>query len=1595
MEKFNFKFLLFCLVIFVFCSNPVLLADWNTGEPHKMHYPQLPDSTGWDICLNHQFLADDFMCSETGPITDIHFWISWQGDIDGQVQQWDISIYRNSPVGQPGLRVWTWNGVGNITIRQYGTGLQGWYCPFNNYLNRPDHSMFYQVNITNILEPFTQTQGEIYWLVIRASVMPGPGDPAVGWKTSKNMPPGPLWGNPAKWSMDGINWLTINTGTISSEYHDMAFVITGTPPPPQMNFGDAPEGTTALAYPDIGVFGRFPTCMTVGPANWVQHTNFGAYFGLIVDFELDGNAGLCQGASCFPPYDQDECFADGDAGLIMPQSFTIDQLLNYVTCPQSTGSPLGIACQTAIWGQNIDIDVHNLMPSGTTAYVNVLIDWNRSGEWSGTSFCPTAGTPEHVLVNFPVPPGYQGPLSTLGPPAFLIGPVPGYVWARFSITETPVMVPWDGSGTFADGETEDYLLLVIEGQPELDFGDAPDPTYPTLAASDGARHQIVQGVLMGAAIDADFDGQPNANASGDDLAGVDDEDGVSFVTNPLIPGQWAQVQVDLSNCAAGMNIYLNAWIDFGADGLWSQSGDQIFKDLMLTGGSIYSLLYQVPFYAQPNSATFSRFRISTLAGLSYTGLAPDGEVEDNLVNIGQNKSIKWMQPPDRTSNGIDIKIDQMRRIADDFQCTSHGYITDIHFWASWYEDRVGVINKINVKIFSDDPVGPGGSDPCNTYSKPDELLWHRDFQSGSFSMQPEGEPLYEGEYWWDPVSQMLIPYGDRQIWRIEMDIPWLEAFEQKGSATNPEIYWLSIEAETVQGELGWKTRDWPGHFMDDACLSAGSEPPYMWRDLRYPPGHPHYESSQPSIDMAFALTGIEPKPPTPHIKWSQPPLEMDVTANWPTYCGWNQPSWTQNMSEPLIGLSAADDFRCIGPMPITSIHWWGSYIEWMEEQLPAQQPTAWLVTFWTNVPAVQPGGYSHPGELLKQFRIPAERVTAEWVGQDHFPNMMPESCFQYNVDLQPEEWFWQEQYSSPDNVFWIGIKAIYPAGIPIMNTWGWKTRPAHWMDDAVTIQCYQTGGPCDFRPIEDPTTGESMDLAFELDTEPNWIKWEQPFTGLRNWKHYEDKVSMAYTDLTGYPIFKELVADDWMCTKRTPVTSIVWWGSYLGYRYRPCSGVQTMPARPDSFMINIWTDVPANAPGNPYPYSHPGKKVWEYRAYNYDEVLVGYDKHPEKLDVAICGAPSVASWNNDVQAKLMATGQFSKVDIIDVRTTTPTLAQLQAYKAVLVYSDALYADSNALGNVMADYVDNGGGVVCAMFEIGYGSNLPNPFAQMWGRWNSQGYYVIPRTPQFGPPAATLGTIYDPTHPIMQGVSNFDGGASSYRPIPTTVLPPGVTRVADWSDSSPLVVTKTIGGARRADIGLYPVSSDARSDFWKSTTDGALLMANALTWVGATSTQSPPHEPVFRYSVSLPREKWFKQRKVNQIYWVSIAAVYSYEPQYQWGWTNHKHVFQDDAVSGIPVGGQINPSWDWRELYDQTGESADQSFVLFTDPSVCVACPDYNWDNIVNFIDFADFADQWRWTGPAGGFSDSDLDCNGKVNPADLKIFCDQWLQSCP
>jgi uncharacterized repeat protein (TIGR01451 family) len=188
----------------------------------------------------------------------------------------------------------------------------------------------------------------------------------------------------------------------------------------------------------------------------------------------------------------------------------------------------------------------------------------------------------------------------------------------------------------------DFTLFAATGRcARYDFGDAPDTgsgtgtgNYETLQANSGPYHQIVDGIYLGSQLpDADNDGTPTTNADGDDNSNsdvtFDDDDGITLSGNDL-QGQTltAGSTVNLDITAAG-NGRLNAWIDWNGNGDFTDAGEQIAIDADVSGGT---LNVTVPAGATVGN-TYARFRYSTQTGLTPTGAASDGEVEDYQVTI--------------------------------------------------------------------------------------------------------------------------------------------------------------------------------------------------------------------------------------------------------------------------------------------------------------------------------------------------------------------------------------------------------------------------------------------------------------------------------------------------------------------------------------------------------------------------------------------------------------------------------------------------------------------------------------------------------------------------------------------------------------------------------------------------------------------------------------------------------------------------------------------------------------------------------------------------------------------------------------------------
>jgi uncharacterized repeat protein (TIGR01451 family) len=241
-------------------------------------------------------------------------------------------------------------------------------------------------------------------------------------------------------------------------------------------------------------------------------------------------------------------------------------------------------------------------------------------------------------------------------------------YARFRVSSAGTANP---TGSAADGEVEDYLV----GTAGYDYGDAP-AAYPTTRAQDGARHRVLQAnnPTLGAAVDTESDGQPSAAANGDDLAGTpDDEDGVVFAST-LVPGTTGSVTLT-AGATGGL---VDGWIDFNADGDFADAGEQVFASQALGAAQSQQFDIAVPVGATSGN-TVARLRISTAGGLSPTGAAPDGEIEDHLVGIGQAQPSIGLA---KAAAGIERVTGQRHRVTFDLRIANTGNVPLANLTAS-------------------------------------------------------------------------------------------------------------------------------------------------------------------------------------------------------------------------------------------------------------------------------------------------------------------------------------------------------------------------------------------------------------------------------------------------------------------------------------------------------------------------------------------------------------------------------------------------------------------------------------------------------------------------------------------------------------------------------------------------------------------------------------------------------------------------------------------------------------------------------------------------------------------------------------------------
>ena len=243
-------------------------------------------------------------------------------------------------------------------------------------------------------------------------------------------------------------------------------------------------------------------------------------------------------------------------------------------------------------------------------------------------------------------------------------------------------------------------------------------------------------------------------------------------------------------------------------------------------------------------------------------------------------------------------------------------------------------------------------------------------------------------------------------------------------------------------------------------------------------------------------------------------------------------------------------------------------------------------------------------------------------------------------------------------------------------------------------------------------------------------------------------------------------------------------------------------------------------------------------------------------DVAIVAAATNSSITSqrftDLRDVLVADGRFSTVDIFSTTrfgTGTPSLSELMNYDAIIHWTNDSNEDAVSLGNVLADYVDAGRGVVQAVFA----NTSTNPDRYLRGRWLDGPYNIIP--PMGGTvqgitaggvlsETAVMSPPLEPDHPVFDGIGDVrlstgrftTGGLfGAWRPT-QTALEPNARLLAQWEDGKTAIAVSDIF-PNRIDLGFHPVSDRVNDGYYDRTSDAGRLIANALLFT-ATAVDPP-------------------------------------------------------------------------------------------------------------------------------------------------------------
>lgn len=894
-------------------------CNWQDGDPHKMHFPQMPDTVGWDVnATSPVVLADDWQCSDTGWVKDFHFWGSWKDDIVGEIQYFILSIHSNIPEGggfgqcfadadcngdgvaltvtdfvylisfvfnagppcipwysgdlngdcvvdardivvfqdyltsglpvfdpyggypvptccdsliysRPGETLWE-REITNFDIVPFDPPtIEGWYDPSIDEVLPQNHQAYFQYDIC-LPEPdwFWQEEGVVYWLNISA-VVADPSATRWGWKSSYNH-----FMDDAVWAMaGGLQW---------QEMYEPAYALAN---PFWIGFDPGgiilPELTGGVGYYDVGdaVNGWYYYPETEWWNIWFYDHPFTYDREKFAHFEFD----------IFPLNDQ------------MPWEATI--AINWATDiwsvegqpPGDSMPPLpGFEPEDAFIGR--DVYIQGEFTPGHYAFDWPWRDYNP--EWvsidvRGYNFIipESAGLLEHTCrqsmdMAFVVTGGEEVPTG-----ACCFDDASGMICVETTQDSclNYFFGTYMGDGTVCGGMEACCLqggsCINADALCCIDvLGGAPQGPGTQCTQSEACCLPNGECVMVDPLCCDDLGGVPQGAGSVcsqpvacclstgecvnldplccDDLGGVPDPTGA-----PCQP-------VEACCFTDGSCDTLSPYCCFVLGGESKGPGTICLGDFDPQNGiddaceptndgacclSDGSCLLMTAADCAAQQGIYKGDGTVCLGDHNYNG---EDDICEEPWHPGDGHKMHYPQLPDEA--GWDVRATDPMFLADDWNCSGTGWVSDLHFWGSWRNGMVGRILFFVFRIYTDIPAdqSPTG------YSMPGGILW--EFETDRFAATPIDPPSAEG--WYDPFTGEVLPDDHQAYFQYDVNFDTLtqEAFRQEEGT----IYWIGITAvleDAANYQWGWKSSI--DHWNDDAVWSLS--PDYDWIDL-YEPG---------------------------------------------------------------------------------------------------------------------------------------------------------------------------------------------------------------------------------------------------------------------------------------------------------------------------------------------------------------------------------------------------------------------------------------------------------------------------------------------------------------------------------------------------------------------------------------------------------------------------------------------------------------------------------------------------------------------------------------------------------------------------------------